>query len=261
MRVLRGFPAQNVVACYTEPSLSGEVDDFDAPRNAPAKSPYAHLDRIAFHSRFFQYEVAIGPTRVDLTHPAVPAAATTWQAPQFAMRPARITYTVYGQQLAGTQVLLNHNLGYVPLVMVAVNGAIAVSGTIVQESSSGRRFVSVYATGSQVGIAWCGYSGQIDLPAVLVSYDVLVFNTPAPNPALPLFSGDASQFQIGRGMIRSNQRYLRRRAAQETSFDFDLARTVDLANGGARIVSGGGVRQDPFYTGSYGGGPFVPVGV
>ncbi|KKB12361.1 hypothetical protein VE25_07330 [Devosia geojensis] len=262
MRVLRGFAAQGVVAVYTEAAGGGDPLDFDAPCNAPAKSPMAHLDKIAFHSDFFQYEIAIGPTRVDLTHPAVPTATVTWQAPPlFVNYPTRLSYTTYGQQVAGAQALLTHGLGYTPLVMVAVNGAIAVGGTIVQESSAGRRFASVYANGSQVGIAWCGYSSTVDLPAIAVSYDVMVFRTPAADPAQPLFSGNPTQFQVGRGKVRSSASYLRRRTASESPFDFDLARTVDLANGGARVTTGGNVRQDPFYTGSYPGGTYVPVGV
>jgi len=262
MRDLRGFSAQDVVACFTEAAGGGGIKDFDAPRNAPAKSPEAHLDKIAFHSDFFQYELAMPLQTVTVTHPAVAASGYAMSADAFPAGGNPLSLTVFGQQVSGSNVLLEHGLDYVPLSMVAWNARMVVGGTIVQSTGANlRRFVSSFSNATQVGINWCGYSGAAALPAISITYQVLVFRTPAANPAVALFSGNPSAFQLGRGKINSASQYLRHKLPDESWFDFDLERTVDLANGGARVVTGGNVQNDPFYSGSFAGGGYVPVGV
>lgn len=262
MRVLRGFPIEGIVACFTEAPGGGDIEDINSPCNAPAKSPLLHLDRIAFHSDFYQYELAMPIQTVAVTHAAVPVATHVMRGLEFYPGYGTpISFTIYGQQTAGSNVLVNHDLGYTPLVMVAWSGRMVVSGTIVQFAGiSSRRFVSVFANNSQVGINWSGYSDTAAMPAITVTYQVMVFRTPAQNPALPLFSGDATGFQLGRGKVNSDSQYLRKRAAAESWFDFDLGRTVDLNNGGARVITGGNVQSDTNYGGSFSGFPSVPVG-
>lgn len=261
MRVLRGFPAQGVVACYTEAAGGGDIEDFDAPRNAPAKTPAAHMEKIAFHSDFVPYHLALPIQSVPVSLPAVAASTATWAAPPLLPgMPSRLSYSVTGQQLSGAVNAYAHNLGYVPLVMVAYAGNVIVAGRIAQSFGAGRRMISVYATTSHVVLNWCGYSSSVDLPAISITVQVLVFRTPSADPAKALFSGNPAGFQIGRGKIESTGSYLRYRSADETSTDFDLARTVGLGNGGVRISTGGDVTQDDFYSGSFAGGPFIPVG-
>jgi len=262
MRVIRGFPAEGIVACFNETPGGGNPKDINSPRNAPAKSPLLHLDRIAFHSDFYQYELAMPIQTVAVTHAAIPVATYSMQgAPILPGYGNPIGFTIYGQQISGSNVLLTHGLGYTPLVMVAWSGRMVVSGTIVQFAGiSSRRFVSVFANNSQVGINWSGYSDTAAMPAITVTYQVMVFRTPAPNPDLPLFSGNATQFQLGRGKVNSSSQYLRKRAALESWFNFDLGRTVDLNNGGARVITGGNVQSDTNYGGSFSGFPSVPVG-
>lgn len=252
MRVIRGFPDHNVVACYTEPNEIGDIEDFDAPRNAPAKTPSDHLDLVTFHSDFDVYRVEFDQT-VTLVHPAIPGG--TWG--QFGT-PTVITWTIFGGVSATEQVLLNHNLGYTPLVMVAYEDAMVVAGTIVQEESGLRRFIGVWADETSVGLSVCGYSSDQALPSVERTYRVLVFRQNAFDPSLPLFSGDGNGFQMGRGVVDSEATYLRRDDST-SPLDMDLGRTVDIQGGGARVITGGNVQDDPWYTGSFTGFPFIPV--
>lgn len=264
MRTFRGgfFNAPDVWALFTETTGGGDPRDIDAPCNAPAKSPHLYLDHIAVHSDFFQYELAMPIQPVVATHPAVASVSYGMYADPFFGGGSPFGVTVYGQQQTGANVLLTHGLGYVPLILVAWNGRIVVGGTIVQSAGiTSRRFASAFATDSEVGINWCGYSDTSPLPSINVSYQVLVFRTPAANPALANFSGDAASFQLGRGRLNSQSQYLRHKTPDETWLDFDLQRAVDLSNGAARVVTGGNVQSDPAYNGAFLGGGYVPVGV
>lgn len=258
MRRFHGFSAQNVVASWTEPNTMGDFRDFNAPRNAPAKTPLAHLDKIAFHSSFYLYEKAIDRT-VTVNHAAVATKSVYDGFTRGSLRPLGIEWQ--GNQLETSRTLLSHGLGYTPLVLVAYSGRVIVGGTIVQTSSAGTRFVSVYADNSVVGLGECAYANDANLPAVSRSYRVVVFRTPAPNPAKYQFSGNGDQFQIGRGVIDSSKSYLRRVTTSASDLDMDFGRTVDIKNGGARIVTGGNVQTDQFYNGSFTGGGFLPVDV
>lgn len=256
MRVLRGFPAQGVVACFTEPvppASQAEQLDINSPCNAPAANPMAHLDRVAFHSSFFNYELAVPMQTITVTHPRVVTSTTVWGAP------GAISVSITGTGREDIRSLLTHNLGYTPLVMVSYQDVMVISGTAVQVEAQGARFISVWANNSEVGLGESAYCGPTDLPEAARTYQVMVFRTPAPNPALPLFSGDNDSFQIGRGMINSDRSYLKR--DPNGVFDMDLGRTLDITNGGARMVSGGVTRSDNWYNGGFTGSPFIPVGV
>jgi hypothetical protein len=257
MRVLRGFPAQGVVASFVEPvpaASETEMLDIEAPCNAPALDPLSHIEQIAFHTDFNIYEVAIDQL-VTLTHPAVPGGV--WGQ---VGAPGVLTWTIYGGTSVTQQVLLEHGLGYVPLLMVAFEDSMVVAGTIVQVATGLRRFVGAWADETSVGLSVCGYSSDQPLPAVERTYRVLVFRTPAPDPSMPLFSGNTDGFQIGRGMVDSAAGYLRRDDST-SPLDMDVGRTIDIAGGGARVVTGGNVQDDPFYGGSFTGSPFIPVNV
>lgn len=261
MAVFRGsFPgAPNIAASYTEPNQTGEKRDIDAPRNAPAKSPILHLDKVAFHSSFYLYEVAVDQV-VTITHPAISGGSAGWEG--YERSGSKIlVWEIFGRVQQTNHAMLAHGLGYAPLVMVSFDDAMIVAGTIVQNETAGTRFVSVGADSTYIYLSECGYSSDLDLPAADRNYRVLVFRTPSPNPALPMASGapDGS-FQIGRGMIDSAKHYLRRDSSL-SPLDMDIGRTVDIEGGGARVVTGGNVQTDQFYTGSFGGSPFIPVNV
>lgn len=256
MAKFRGFAAAGVVAAFTEPTpaIGEQWRDIDAPCNAPAKNPLAHLDKVAFHSRFYNYELALPPQNITITHAAVANEVTTWGFSGILER------TVVGGVASRELVLLNHGLPYTPLVMVAYGRAMVVTGTLVQDQAEGRRFVSAWANGTSVGLGEAAYGDGVELPAVNRTYQVWVFRTPAPDPSKRLFSGGREKFQMARGMIDSAKRYLRRENGA-VPFNMDFGRTVDISGGGARVVTGGISQSDAHYNGGFAGGGYQPVSV
>jgi hypothetical protein len=257
-RKIKGFKTANVVAGFSEPNETGAWNDIDAPRNAPAKTPMAHLDKIAFHSSFYLYEVAFDQT-VTVTHPAI-SGGSAGKEGYWNSSVDQLSWEIFGIFQKSTHTLLTHGLGYVPLVMVSYAATMVVSGTIVQNDAAGTRFVGVSADASNVYLSDCGYSSDLTLGSVARSYRVLVFRTPAAAPGKSLFSGGSGHVQLAKGMVDSSKKYLRRDSSS-SPLDMDLGRTIDIANGGARVVTGGNVQSDQFYSGSFAGSSYIPVNV
>lgn len=269
MRVMRGFPVQDVVACFEEPNEIGDPLDFDAPRNTPAKYPSDHLDKIAWHSDFFQYELAAPLSNVTISHPAMSGAVG---GPYLELRGlfggllASISVDVWGNSGVSDHTLVTHNLGYVPLAMVAYEGRMLTPGTIVQHESDGRyRWVCAYATSTIIGLREVRVTSSLNLgsplSAVSRTYSVLVFRESATVEGAPLLGTFGGNVVAARGRINSANQYLRRTVAGESDFDIDLARVIDVGNGRVRVTTGGSIISEPDYSGAYTGGPFVPVGV
>lgn len=270
MRVIRGFPAQNIVACYDEAPGGGNIKDINAPCNGPAKSPHLHLSRVYWHIDFFQYELAMPLQNKTVAHTSLagktryyPAHGSGAPGSGSATRPSQGIYLVAtGEMRATNLTLVTHNLGYVPAFYVAYGGNMMTSGTPVQVQGDRARFVSAYATSSIIGLREIAVSGASALSAVSRNYQVMVFRNPTVDPARPLMglNPDGINITIGRGKVDTSKQYLRRVLEDESSFDLDLGRTIDLRSGGVRVRSGG-VTIDEFYDGSFAGSPFIPVGV
>lgn len=263
MRVIRGFPDQGVVACFEEPNTDGDIQDFDAPRNAPVKSPHLHLPLVTWHSEFFQYQLQAEVYTVNINHPSVPGRVQIFggdppQVPQMRL---------IGDVQNRSHTLVTHNLGYAPLAFVVQDGVTVISGRPVQfvPANGLRRTVSSFTNSSIVGLRETGISGisginGLALPAITVTYQVMLFVAPEKNPALPLFEGDGSYVMLGRGKVDTSNLYARRVAEGETPFALDEGRTGDISNGSVRIVSGGTTWSDPSYNGSFTGSGFIQLG-
>jgi len=264
---LRGFTADNVVACFDETPGGGDVFNIHAPRNAPAKNPEQHLDRIVWHSNLFQYEIAAGPVDVTINHAALATKKTYYGiSPGSIMNlgptPPAISFLVYGDTRISDLLLFAHNLDYVPKFMVALDGRRVPDGFVVHaDPQGGHRRITTYATASGIYLRESAISGFIDLPAISRTYRVMVFRTRTADTATPLFSGSGSAMQLGRGIIDTNRHYLRRTGPGDTPFALNLGQTIDINNGGARTISGGIVNDEPHYEGSMSAPPFVSVGV
>lgn len=241
--------------------------DLNAPRNAPAKNPEQHLDRITFHSSFFQYEVAAGPVSVGITHSVLPTKTTviglsgeggSWGLP----RAPSISVTIYGADRNSDILLFTHNLGYVPRFMVSLSGRRVTDGHIIQNASDHRRRVSVWASSTGIYLRESCTTGQADCPAITLTYRVMVFRESRAEPVKRLFSGGPSQpLVLAKGVIDSSKKYLRRTGAGDTSFAQNLGRTLDCNNGAIASASGGVITAESGYGGSLSAPPFIAVGV
>lgn len=269
MAKIRGFPSQNKVAVFDEPNTTGNIEDFDAPRNAPVKNPAQYLNFVYFHTDFFQYELAMPIQSVNVAHPALAGKVTYWgPANQYWISSATYTssipYEVPGQNATRDVLLVTHGLGYVPLAFVAWNGRMLMPGVAVQIDTEGKsRFVCPYATTTGVYIREVYNSTEVALGATNQSYQVLVFRASASTSGLPLMGINSTnnEFILGRGKINTINSYLRRTGVGDTPFVIDGGPTVDINSGRTRIVSGGVTYTESGYSGSFTGPTFTSVGV
>ncbi|HWJ89102.1 MAG TPA: hypothetical protein VNS12_13625 [Pelagibacterium sp.] len=265
MAVLRGFPAEGIVACFDEAPGGGDWRDINAPRNAPAKNPGAHLSAVHWHSEFFQYELAMPIQTVTVSHAALAGRSIYWgyNLVYDGNNPvSTIGYLVPGQVATASHTLVSHGLGYVPLAFVAYGGRMLMPGVAVQTASDGRsRFVSPYITSGVVGLREVYNSSSSGLGAVSRTYQVMVFRVPVEDALLPLFGGGGGEAVVGRGKVRTSRTYARHAGGGATPFNIDRGRTVDLNNGRVRIATGGTVTTEAGYGGAFTAPPFVPVGV
>lgn len=267
MPVLRGFPNENIVAVFDEPTSSGAIDNFNAPRNAPARLPGANIASVHWHIDFFQYELAMPIQSVTVSHAALAGREHFW-GPQdvFWIRDpvytSGISYGVPGRTALAQHTLVTHNLGYVPLAFVAYGGRMLMPGVAVQVASEGRnRFVSPYITSSIVGLREVYNSSANALGAVSRTYQVIVFRVPEVEGARALFGREGSNVVLGRGKIDTSKQYLRRTGAGDSPFDIDRGPTVDINSGRTRIVTGGTTTTEAGYAGSFTGPDYIAVGV
>lgn len=262
---IRGFP-NGVIACYTEPNSVGDIQDFDAPRNAPAKYPGQYLAHIDWHIDFFQYELAFPVAGTWVTHPTIAGSEKFWgPSDQYWMgNPTYVSaigYRVPGQTVITDHILVNHNLGYAPLAFVAWDNAMIMPGVTVQIESDGRsRFISLFVTGSVLGIREVATSSLSALPAVSRYYQSLIFKTTEAQAGRALFGREGANVVLGRGKVDTSKSYLRRVGGAETPFDLDRGPTIDVSHGRTRVVTGGNVLTELGYGGSFSGPAYVAVG-
>lgn len=267
MPVFRSFPGHNIVALFDEPNQIGQTSDINAPRNAPALNPGAHIALVHWHSAFFQYELAMPVQTVGVSHPSIAGRMTVWGFEavyngSLPTAPSQIGYQAKGNVAASNHTLVTHNLGYAPLAFVVYDGRMLMPGVAVQTASGGRsRFVSPYVTNSIVGLREVRNASDLALGAVSRTYHVMVFRVSAAQVHRALFGREAPSVVIGRGKVDTAFQYLRRVGAGDTPFNMDRGRSVDLANGRARIGTGGTLITEAGYDGSFQAPPFIPVGV
>ncbi len=251
---IRGFGAAGVVACFTEAAGGGDILDFNAPRNAPAKTPKDHLDKVTWHSSFDQFELAAAPADVTINHTSLAAASVTTGI-------GSVSLTIHGDRRVTDILLFTHGLGYKPRVKVTIGGRVVVSGQIIQDLGDRARIISVYTTTTGVYLRETAFSSSAALPAMDQTYRVYVFRQATPNPSAPLFSNSGGLMTIAREIIRSDRQYLRRTGVGDEEFSMDSGPTMDVANGSKRVANGGVLTSEAGYTGSMAAPPYVMVGL
>lgn len=270
MRVVRGFIDANIVACFEEASGGGDVFDLDAPRNAPAKNPIEHLEKVYWHSDFFQYEM-LPPVVVAINHTALDGFdrwygcttgltgagyATSAAVPLAAGVPVRIT----GQSREMDITLYEHDLGYAPKYIIAAGNGSLGNGTVVQGSLNGpRRSVSAYSTSTKIGLFESALSTTTTLPATTITYGLFLFKEPDIDPDKPLFGKVGDHLVLGRGKVDTRNDYLRRVLIGESSFDLNIGHTVEYTMGGSKQVIGDNSLVVGGYAGDFSGSTFVQV--
>lgn len=217
-------PVTGRCALYDEPVLTGDVDNPNAPRNAPLNSPATNLPFLYFHSDFNYLEVSHGPVTVGVNHDSISVPTT----------PPGAT-VAYGWNSSVTdRLLFTHSLGYPPLAMVALGANVLWPGMPVQVTTDGgSRYASIYTTATQVRMKEFASIGVSAIPAATLNYTTLVFrNPPAPSGNI-LFDFDPTTGYVMMGLEKfdSSRRYLQV-VSGGTPFGVSYGgRTIDLANG------------------------------
>lgn len=217
--VYEGQGSTGKAAVYVEPD-TGPTDD-------PFVNPMDHLEAIEFDTEIFDYmEVATEAYGVEITHEAV-----TGGTPSGSYNPDPANPGAYTAE----HVLVNHNLGFIPFVIVNFNGTTVAPGIPIQALGNSLRLLTVVVTTTQVKFIERVLASTTDLPGGTFEYDVLVFNVPATGNNdfdLNLEPGTA-YFKCGQ--FDSTKRYLRVADSEDTEFRFWHGKTIDLANAVARF--------------------------
>lgn len=252
-RIKKGpTPGTGKMAIWEKPA-SGD-------RMAPFDDPIANFGLIRFHSDFQYLSNSLRVNGISVSHASVAGVTGTGYA-----TPSNGNYATgpvaNGQVVVTDKLLYTHGLGYVPQFMVLYNGAIVYGGTCVQQSADKQkvRFVSAYATTTEIRLQDIGISSSDALPATSVSYDVLIFRDPAPIPGAPLYWNTPDEITLGYGRITSEQRPLRRAVGAEDFFYVPLGRTADIRGGAYRTISPAGPADLGTYMGSFFSADYIKV--
>lgn len=239
MAVLRGFPAENIIACFEEAAGGGNWRDIDAPRNAPAKTPTLYLGQVYFHTAFDYYTIAVQNLAILIAHAAVAGIAAAEPQPPGDINntPNNVTVSHEGQTVAADHLLLAHNLGYVPKFFFMQGTRFIPAGIPCQVEGGRSRFVYPYATSTEIRMREIGISDANTLSAINLTYGVVVFRAPTADSAKPLFGFDGADLLLGRDKINSSRRTMRLVGAGDSVYALPLIQAADVLNGGLRAYA------------------------
>lgn len=225
-------------ALFEEAPGGGDVENPNSLGNRPLNDPVTWFANLYFHSDFNYMEVSHGPVSVSVTHPSI--------APLPIPNGATVAFG-WGSGTAN-HVLLEHGLGYPPLVLVALGNNILWPGMPVQvQGDGGQRFATVYSDATHVRLYEFASIGTSTLTAASLNYTLLVFrNPPVATGDIALeFDPSTGALQMGRGKFNSLRRYLQV-VAGGTPFGMAYGgRTIDLANGAPRAFRPDGSYFEP----------------
>jgi len=220
---------------------TGKVAIYDPAVPGAFTNPLANLNAVYFHSDLDYVGVA-AVLDFTVTHPARGTGGSSTQHSYLEPNPA-----------SGLVSGLNHDLGYVPHALVFVGNDMLPANMQIQTSGSSYRTVAVDLTTTQVRVFETAWVYQHSLPALTVTYKIVLFTpkiSPSGNETLHITQ---SSFVASRGKLNTAYNYLRR-AVSSPMFWFSKGKTADVANGSFKIVTANGsvINRSP-YNGSFAG--------
>lgn len=183
------------------------------------------LSNVYFHSNFDYYGAPFHNT-ATIGHAALAGAST--QVAYFS--------TFEGQSARYDHLLLSHSLGYVPRFFIHYGGLMIPHGTPVQDEGDGRkRFVTGYATSTQIRLSELAYSSAFTLSAVSRTYGAVVFANSEANPFLDQLLIEPGRVIFGRGKFNLSWPHLRVVGSGDSPYAQSLGRTAAVGNGSLRV--------------------------
>lgn len=242
MTAYREFPAAGVVALFDEAPGGGDPKDITSLRNRPARFPESWLANVYLHNLLNNMEVVIDQT-VGITHAAFASASGEFD-------PGTAATDRYDTD--ATQVdfdLVTHNLGYEPLVLVALGDDILTPGYPVQNApvtNGSGRYCCPFVTTTKVRLHEYRTRAISGLPSVARSYRVLVMRQPRTPTGRMLreFNPTTGALSLGRDTFNSGRRYLQV-VPGGSPFGLSHGRTMDAKRGAPRFVAPDGTIFDP----------------
>jgi hypothetical protein len=217
-------------ALYREPAT--------APFDAPLHNPLAHLDKIKVHSALAYLQRGF-EVDVTINHAAV-AASSGWDWSTFTNNWTPEAYTI--DRLLGT-----HNLGVIPICLVASGQGLLDPGFPVQvNGSGGTRYLDIYVTATEVRARERVDSGTGALSALSQTYKLIVLREPASIPG-DVFWAEDGRVRGGEGMFDSDFHYLRAVADGESPYWLGASQQIDTAGGICRYIDALGAMTHDFY--------------
>lgn len=248
------FSEQGKTAVFTPATENGKYD-YNTARYAPVRNPLAHLDRIQFHSDLAYMEVAFRGTR-SISHPSRAHTGYNSNGGSSGGSGTPQPSTWRAEPATATHVLYNHNLGYRPHVIVKVGNAVLTAGYPIQRAgNNGIRVVSVRVTNTQVLLEEAVWTWGGTLSGTSETYEIVGFAKSNPVPSAKVVRTEPGKVTIGRAIVDSQRRYMRRGLAGEDRFFAPTGRTADARYGTVRFASPDGMVRDDSntdYTGSFG---------
>lgn len=246
--VFSKWPSLGVVALYTEAAGGGDLMDPAAARHAPAYDPEGNLDKIKFSTALDMLEIATEAS-TTIAHPSVAGSSSPGvsNGSSGSSSAASGNDTTRYAQGAEDYLLVTHGLGYVPDFAVSVDG-VAVSAYPVQITGQRARYVTAYATTTEIRLSGVSVVGASGLAAVDITYDVMVFRAPrdASGDVLWSFDPDTGEATAGFGRFSSLRRYLQVMPEGVGSpFVLPYGNSIDVNNGASRQAAPDGSTFEP----------------
>ncbi len=222
---------------------------------APSLDPVGNFDLIRFCSDFLYLSVT-EEVDVSINHTSLAGVTGAGYSVSNGAQSSGQSSPIADGQIRLTSIeLCTHNLGYVPLFDVLLDGRIVSPGLVVQSEQSGARVrrVSTYATTTKIFLREVAISSRSNLTATSRDYRVLIFADPEADPAKPFLRiKPGVQVCLGWGKVDEDQRALRRALVGDATYYVPLDRTVDIRNGAVRNISPiAGKVDSGIYTGNF----------
>lgn len=242
MLAWREFPSGEA-ALFREPNSLGSISDINAGRNAPAKSPEAHLDALFFHSGTDLLDATV-VAEVTISHSAI--SATSGIGGDDANQSQSFQWGGGGADHLLLDIT-SLGLSKEPICFVSVAGSVLSGGQPVQTDTAGRsRYVTVYSTLTEIRLAEDASRSGTSLAAADITYTVWVLREP-PGPVgneLRSFDPDTGRVTLGFERFDSFCRYVQV-SAGGSPFALIKGRSIDLDCGAPRFMRAGLAPFDP----------------
>lgn len=231
------------VAIYEEAPGGGDPIDPNSLMNRPVVSPSGWLGNILFHSDLNYYGIVTAQS-VNISHPGVPGSNQLVDP----LNSVRLT----GIYQRSDHLLATHNLGYVPKFFCIYDGKLIPHGTAVQnEPGNGQRFVTAYATATEIRLGELASSTINALGGATINYQVIVFRDAIANPTSMMLDMQPTVVDFGRGKFRGAEPHLRADGAGDVLWPIATNRTSAIRNGARRTyLPNGGYVDNGSYNGS-----------